>query len=346
MDLRGQPGKDGGANGGAITEQPDMQWQFWIIQTLNSVAFGGLLFLLSSGFSLIFGLMRIPNLAHGAFFMLGAYFGSTLLLLNLSCWLAGSGGGLGVGVLGILMERFILRRLAGNEQGQVLVTLGVSFIIADICLLVWTGDPMPLAAPQALRPPLRVWGFAFPTYRLVVLAIALVAALALYLRMERTRLGAMIRAGVDDMEMARGVGIPVSRLFTTVFLLGATLAGIGGVLGGPLLNPYPGLDTDMLPLALIVVILGGAGSLLGAFVGSFIVGFLYNFAIPLVPHLSYFVLFLPMVLVLVFLPQGLFSRVRICRCARSSPSPSALWRSWSCRGSSATNSMSTWRPRC
>src|SRR6266511_1187479 len=258
-----------------------MQWQFWIIQTLNSVAFGGLLFLLSSGFSLIFGLMRIPNLAHGAFFMLGAYFGFTLLQLKLHFWLAALIGGLGVGLLGIVMERLVLRRLAGNEQGQVLVTLGVSFIIADICLLVWTGDPMPLPA------------------------------LALYLLMERTRLGAMIRAGVDDMEMARGVGIPVSRLFTTVFLLGATLAGVGGVLGGPILNAYPGLDTDMLPLALIVVILGGAGSLLGAFVGSFIVGFIYNFGIALVPDLAYFVLFLPMVLVLVFLPQGLFGRVQI-----------------------------------
>jgi branched-chain amino acid transport system permease protein len=288
-----------------------MQWQFWIIQTLNSVAFGGLLFLLSSGFSLIFGLMRIPNLAHGAFFMLGAYFGYTLLQLHLHFWLAAIVGGLGVGLLGILVERFVLRRLAGNEQGQVLVTLGIAFIIADICLLVWTGDPMPLAAPQALRPPLRVAGFAFPTYRLVVLAIALVAAVALYLLMERTRLGAMIRAGVDDMEMARGVGIPVSRLFTTVFLLGATLAGVGGALGGPILNAYPGLDTDMLPLALIVVILGGAGSLLGAFVGSFIVGFIYNFGIALVPDLAYFVLFLPMVLVLVFLPQGLFGRVQL-----------------------------------
>src|SRR5215472_4899799 len=285
-----------------------MQWQFWIIQTLNSVAFGGLLFLLSSGFSLIFGLMRIPNLAHGAFFMLGAYFGFTLLQLKLQFWLAALVGGLGVGLIGIVMERFVLRRLAGNEQGQVLVTLGISFIIADMCLLVWTGDPMPLAAPQALRPPLRFAGFAFPTYRLVVLAIALAAALALYLLMERTRLGAMIRAGVDDMEMARGVGIPVSRLFTTVFLLGATLAG---VLGGPILNAYPGLDTDMLPLALIVVILGGAGSLLGAFVGSFVVGFIYNFGIALVPDLAYFVLFLPMVLVLVFLPQGLFGRVQI-----------------------------------
>ncbi len=288
-----------------------MQWQFWIIQTLNSVAFGGLLFLLSSGFSLIFGLMRIPNLAHGAFFMLGTYFGYTLLQKGLHFWPAALLGGIGVGLLGIALERFILRKLSGNEQGQVLVTLGVSFIIADICLLVWTGDPMPLAAPQSLRRPLLFAGFAFPTYRLVVLGIALVAAVGLYLLMERTRLGAMIRAGVDDMEMARGVGIPVSRLFTTVFLLGATLAGIGGVLGGPILTAYPGLDADMLPLALIVVILGGAGSLLGAFVGSFVVGFLYNFGIALAPDLAYFVLFFPMVLVLVFLPQGLFGRVQI-----------------------------------
>lgn len=285
--------------------------QFWLIQTLNSVAMGGLLFLLSSGFSLIFGLMRIPNLAHGAFFMLGAYFGYSLLQSHLHFWIAAVLGGLGVGVIGILLERFVLRRLSGNEQGQVLVTLGVAFIIADLCLMTWGGDPMPLPAPIELRRPLVVGGFAFPTYRLVVLGIALVAALALYFLMERTRLGAMIRAGVDDMEMARGVGIPVSRLFTVVFLLGVALAGAGGVLGGPILSAYPGLDADILPLALIVVILGGAGSLLGAFVGSFIVGFIYNFGIALLPDLAYFVLFLPMVLVLVFRPQGLFGRVQL-----------------------------------
>jgi branched-chain amino acid transport system permease protein len=288
-----------------------MSGQFWIIQTLNSLAFGGLLFLLSSGFSLIFGLMRIPNLAHGAFFMLGAYFGYSLLARGGYFWLVAIVAGLGVGIIGIALERLVLRRISGNEQGQVLVTLGVSFIIADICLLAWTGDPMPLPAPQELRRPLLFAGYAFPTYRLVVLGIALVAAVVLYVLMERTRIGAMIRAGVDDMEMARGVGIPVSRLFTLVFLLGSTLAGIGGVLGGPILNAYPGLDADMLPLALIVVILGGAGSLLGAFVGSFVVGFLYNFGIALAPDLAYFVLFLPMVLVLVFLPQGLFGRVQL-----------------------------------
>jgi branched-chain amino acid transport system permease protein len=286
--------------------------QFWIIQTLNSVAFGGLLFLLSSGFSLIFGLMRVPNLAHGAFFMLGAYFGATFCNNGLNFWLAALAAGLVVGAFGGLLERLVLRRLAGNEQGQVLVTLGVAFIVADVCLLVWTGDPVTVPAPAEVRRPLLVMGFAFPTYRLVVLGIAVVAAVALHLLMERTRLGAMIRAGVDDMEMARGVGIPVSRLFTLVFLLGAVLAGFGGTLAAPNYNAYPGLDTDMLPLALIVVILGGAGSLVGAFVGSFfIVGFLYNFGIALYPDLAYFILFLPMVLVLVLMPQGLFGRVQL-----------------------------------
>src|SRR5947209_20279313 len=172
--------------------------QFWIVQTLNSIAFGGLLFLLSSGFSLAFGLMRIPNLAHGGFFMLGAYFGATITYYGGNFRVAVLGAGLGVGLIGIVFERFILRRLAGNVQGQVLVTLGISFIIADLCLLIWTGDPWTVPAPAELRPPLRVAGFAFPTFRLVVLALALVTAVALYFLMDRTRLGAMIRAGRSE----------------------------------------------------------------------------------------------------------------------------------------------------
>jgi branched-chain amino acid transport system permease protein len=126
--------------------------------------------------------------------------------------------------------------------------------------------------------------------------------------MERTRLGAMIRAGVDDMEMARAMGIRTSRLFTIVFCLGAGIAGAGGVLAGPILSVYPGLDTDMLPLALVVVILGGVGSLGGAFVGSFVIGFVYTFGQALLPDLAYMILFLPMVLVLTLRPRGLFGR--------------------------------------
>jgi len=282
--------------------------QFWVIQTLNSLALGGLLFLLAAGFSLIFGLMRIANLTHGAFFMLGAYVGVTLLKFLPNLWLAALLGGLVVAACGGLLERLLLRQLAGNALGQVLVTLGVAFIIADACLVIWGGDPIPVPTPAGLQQPLRIAGFAFPSYRLVVVGIAIVTAVLLYLLMERTRLGAMIRAGVDDMDMARAVGIPVSKLFTTVFCLGAALAGAGGIIGGPMLSAYPGLDGDMLPLALIVVILGGVGSLVGAFVGSFVIGFTYTFGIALVPDLAYVILFLPMIFVIAFRPRGLFGR--------------------------------------
>jgi branched-chain amino acid transport system permease protein len=279
------------------------------MQTLNSLALGGLLFLLAAGFSLIFGLMRIANLTHGALYMLGAYIGASLLHYVPNLWWAALLGGLIVAVLGGLFERLILRRLPGNELGQVLVTLGVAYIIADACLMIWGGDPIPVPTPDALQYPLSVAGFMFPSYRLVVVVIAIVTAIALYLLMERTRLGAMIRAGVDDMQMARAVGIPVSRLFTTVFCLGAALAGAGGIIGGPIMSAYPGLDADMLPLALIVVILGGVGSLVGAFVGSFIIGFVYTFGIVLLPELAYVILFLPMIVVIAFRPRGLFGRL-------------------------------------
>ncbi|MEA2861409.1 MAG: branched-chain amino acid transport system permease protein [Methylobacteriaceae bacterium] len=285
--------------------------QFWIVQTLNSLAFGGLLFLLASGFSLIFGLMRVANLTHGAFFMLGAYLGANILrsVEGANLWEAALIAGIAVALVGGLLERLVLRRLTGNPLGQVLVTLGLSFIIADACLMIWGGDPIPLPTPPALSRPLLLAGFAFPTYRLVVVLIAIASAIGLYLMLDKTRLGAMIRAGVDDMQMARGVGIPVSALFTAVFCLGAGLAGAGGVLGGPILSAYPGLDADMLPLALIVVILGGVGSLMGAFVGSFLIGFTYTFGTALFPDLAYVILFLPMIVVIACRPQGLFGRL-------------------------------------
>jgi branched-chain amino acid transport system permease protein len=282
--------------------------QFWVIQTLNSLALGGLLFLLASGFSLIFGLMRIANLTHGALFMLGAYFGVAILKAVPNLWVAALLGGLAVAALGFFLEKFILRKLAGNVLGQVLVTLGFAYIIADVCLLVWGGDPIPIPTPAFLQQPLRVAGFAFPAYRVAVVLIAFLVGILLFIFIEKTRLGAMIRAGVDDPQMARAVGIPVSRLFTVVFCLGAGLAGAGGIIGGPIMSAYPGLDADMLPLALIVVILGGVGSLVGAFAGSFIIGFVYTFGVALFPQLAYVILFLPMIVVIAFRPRGLFGR--------------------------------------
>src|SRR5262245_49705421 len=280
----------------------------WLVLAVNSITLGGLLFLLSAGFSLIFGLMRIPNLTHGSFFMLGAYFAASLIGFGLDFWSAALLGGLGVALLGGVVERFILRRLAGAELAQVLVTLGLSFMIADVCLKVWTGDPVRIDTPPGLRGAAVIGALSFPWYRLAISVIAIVFAAALWLLLDRTRLGAMIRAGVDDPSMARVVGIRVSQLFTIVFCLGAWLAGFAGVIGGPILSVYPGLDGEMLPLALVVVIMGGSGSLLGSLVGSFVVGFLYNFGQALLPELAYVVLFLPMLLVLVVRPQGLFGR--------------------------------------
>jgi branched-chain amino acid transport system permease protein len=284
---------------------------FWIIQGLNGLAFGSLLFILASGFSLIFGLMRIVNLSHGAYFMLGAYVGLSAIEAGVNFWVAILIGGGAICILGTVIERFILRRLTGQPLAQVLVTLGIAFIIADSCVWIWTGDPRPVPMPSELAGAFRIGHLAFPIYRLFVIGVAFVLAAALWLLLERSRLGAMIRAGVDDLTMARAMGIRTSLLFSVVFCLGSALAGAGGVLAGPILSVYPGLDTDMLPLALVVVILGGVGSLLGAFIGSLIIGFIYSYGQALFPDLAYVILFLPMVLVLTLRPTGLFGKQAI-----------------------------------
>jgi branched-chain amino acid transport system permease protein len=217
-------------------------------------------------------------------------------------------GCLAIALFGGIVERLVLRRLAGDSLSQVLATLGVAFIIADFSLWLWGGDPQPVSPPDALSGAIHLFGFGFPLYRVAVLVFSILLALALWVLLEKTRLGMMIRASVDDRQMARGVGIPSSRLFSVVFCLGAGLAGIGGVIASPILSIYPGMDMDMLPLALVVVILGGVDSLAGAFVGSFIIGFIYSFGQVLFPNLAYVILFLPMVVILAIRPRGLFGR--------------------------------------
>jgi branched-chain amino acid transport system permease protein len=286
-----------------------MDWSLIAEQSFNALQLGLILFLMAVGVTLAFGTMRLMNLAHGSFFMLGAYFGVTFLNSGLNFWLAALLSGLAMAAIGGVIERLLLRRLEGQILPQVLLTLGFAFIIGDICLMVWTGDPWQPPTPSHLAGAVQAFGMFFPLFRLVILAVAVVAAIALWLMVDWTRLGAMIRAGVDDPPIARVVGIKVSQLFTLVFCLGAALAAFAGVMGAPYLSVYPGLDFEMLPLALIVVILGGTGSLLGALVGSFLIGFLFNFGQAMFPDLAYVILFLPMLLVLVFRPQGLFGRV-------------------------------------
>jgi branched-chain amino acid transport system permease protein len=289
--------------------------RFLVLQSLNGLAFGGILFLIASGFSLIFGLTRVVNLAHGAFFMLGAYVGVGMSQAGWNFGLCVLGGALVCGVIGGLVERFVLRRLTDRSLSerifaQVLITLGVAFVISDATLWIWGGDPLYLAPPDSLSGVVRLGEMAFPVYRLSSVVVAVVVAFVLWLVLDHTRLGAMVRAGVDNMEMARGVGIRVSVLFTGMFCVGAALAGAGGVLATPILTVYPGIDAEMLPLALVVVILGGIGSLLGAFIGSFVIGFIFAFGQSLLPDFSYVILFLPMAVILAKWPNGLFGRAR------------------------------------
>jgi branched-chain amino acid transport system permease protein len=281
----------------------------WLIQSLNSLALGGVLFTLAAGFSLIFGLMRIANLSHGAYFMLGAYVGLSVVDAGHSFFLAMLASIVTIGALGIVVERVILRRLAGNSLSQVLATLGVAFVIADCSLWFWGGDPRPVNAPSFLAGGIEILGLTFPIYRIAVVVFSVVVALGLWVLLEKTKLGVMIRASVDDRQMAQGIGVPATKLFSIVFCLGAALAGLGGIVAAPILSVYPGLDADMLPLALVVVILGGLGSLAGAFIGSFLIGFIYSFGQVLFPDLAYIILFLPMLIILAVRPRGIFGKI-------------------------------------
>jgi len=282
---------------------------FWATLSINGIAFGMLLFLLGSGLSLIFGVMRIVNLAHGSYYLLGAYLGVTIMRATGSFGLAILGAMGSMLLLGVLMQRAFLTRLGGNVLPQVLLTMGFLLILADLSLWVWGGDPQILPIPPALRGSFAVGEVIVPWYRGFVTAVGGGLALVLWLLLERTRLGAQVRAAVDDPETAQSMGINVPALGTVMFGVGAALAGLGGVLGSPFLGVYPGADLDVLTLAFAVVIIGGLGSLPGTLAGSLFVGLADNLGKALLPELSYITFFTPMVLILAVRPRGLFGRI-------------------------------------
>ena len=281
--------------------------EFWL-QTLNGLTFAALLFLVSSGFTLIFGLMRIVNLAQGSLYLLGGYIGLSVIRGTGSYWLALLAGALAVAVFGLLIERGLLRAVRGRPMSEILLTVGLSFIVADVALAVWGGDPITIDPPAAIDGRTELLGVTYPVFRLAVLGLGIAVALGLWLLLERTRIGAVVRAGVDDREMAAALGINVKAVFTAVFALGSLLAGLAGVVGGAYLSLYPGADTEILTYALVVVVVGGLGSLRGAALAALLVGLVYVFGQSLVPNLAYFVVFAPMALVLILRPQGLFGR--------------------------------------
>lgn len=283
--------------------------EFWLTQAFNGISYGAMLFLLASGLSLIFGVMRIVNLAHGSYFLLGGYMGLTTMRATGSFVLSLVVGALGVCVIGLAMERLFLRHLGKQALPQVLMTMGFALSFQDLALLTWGGDPYTIPVPSVLAGSLHLGPVFVPIYRIFIIAVAIAVGIVLFLFLERTKVGASVRATVDDREMAQGVGINVPLVSAGVFALGAFLAALGGVVGAGFIGVYPGLDFEVLPYAFVVVIVGGLGSLPGVVVGSLLVGLLDNFGKALFPELSYFTLFAPMALILALKPTGLFGKV-------------------------------------
>jgi branched-chain amino acid transport system permease protein len=286
-----------------------MNGVFFLQQLLNGLSFGALLFLIASGFTLVFGLMRISNLAHGAFYLVGAYVAVVTVAATQNFWVGILTGALAAAVLGLGIERGLLRRVRGQEMPEVLLTVGVSFVIADLVLWIFGGDPKSITSGAgAPSGALVVGDFAYPQYRLFIIGVTVVIGTALFLAQKYSTFGAVVRAGVDNREAASALGINIDRVFTWVFVIGAALAGIAGAIGSGLLSLRPTSGTEMLLYAMVVVIVGGLGSITGAAVGAVLIGLIDAFTKVLLPEFAYFTIFAPMALILVFRPRGLFGR--------------------------------------
>ena len=281
--------------------------EFFIAQLLNGLVYGVLLFLMAAGLSLIFGLMNVVSLAHGSFFMLGAFFGLSIARFTGSFWWALVLAPIPAAALGIIMEFLFMRPLyRRGHMDQVLLTFGFTFVFFDLVQAVWGRVIVRLPAPEALQGTTQIGLGVFSTYRLFLIGFGFAIALLMWLFLERSRLGAMVRAGVDDAAMAAGLGGNVPALFTSLFGAGVALAALGGVAAGPVLGLYPGMDTEILIPAFIVIVIGGMGSLRGAFIGSLLIGQIDTFGKAYFPSLALFLIYVVMALVLLVRPQGLF----------------------------------------
>jgi len=278
-------------------------------QALNGLSYGMLLFLLSVGLTLIFGMLDVVNLAHGSFYMLGAYAGLTTIAVTGNFWLALVVAPAAVGLVGALVERLALRPLyTRSPLDQVLLTFGFIYLFEDVVKWLWGGRIRSIPPPDVLNTSVPVLGSVIPAYRLFVIAFGLVVAGLLWLLIERTRLGSIIRAGVYDAEMAGGMGIDIPRVFTSVFAFGAALGGLSGVIAGPIQSASPSMGAGILIPALIVVVVGGLGSLKGSFVGSLVIGQAETFGKAWLPGASMLMIYVVMAVIVLLRPQGLFGR--------------------------------------
>ena len=276
---------------------------------LNGMTLAALYFVVASGFTLVFGLMRNVNLAHGSLYLLGAYLGWVIGDLTDSWLLAVAAGFLSAAVLGLLMQLLVFRHMQGQDLRQTMVTIGLSIVLADLMLWNFGGQIYTFDPPSWIygSTPLPIIG-KFATYRIFLLVSAVVIGLLLWLFLSRTRTGMMIRAGVDDRAMLSASGVNVQLLFAITFAIGAGLAGFGGVIGGTALSISPGEDTRYLLASLMVVIVGGMGSVPGAALGALLIGLAEQFGIAYAPTYGIVFAFLIMVLALAFRPQGILGR--------------------------------------
>jgi branched-chain amino acid transport system permease protein len=279
------------------------------ILILNGLTQGALFFVLGSGLTLAFGLMNVVNMSHGAFYLLGGYLGITALQFT-GNWLVAVGvGGFSIALLGLAVERGMLARVReGGALSETLLTIALSMIIADMALAVWGGHPLSIQSPAAITKPVTLFGLTYPGFRYVLMAISVAIALLLWLILYRTRFGLAVRATVDDRETASALGVRIDLIYSLMFMLSALLGGVAGVLGGTYLQLSPGEDTTILTYSLVIVIVGGLGSLLGAVVSSLILGEILSFGQAYAPEMSMFLVFVPMALVLAIRPEGLFGR--------------------------------------
>jgi branched-chain amino acid transport system permease protein len=282
---------------------------FLVTQSLNALALAALLFFISVGLTLIFGIMRIVNFAHGALYMLGAYAGFSLAVLTGSYWAALLLAPMLVGALGFLIESTLMRPLYRREHGAfLLVTFGLALVIGEGIRLGWGPDPRRFALPPALTGSITILGDPFPTYRLFLALFGVAMAIALWQFLERTRLGLLIRATAQNAEMVHALGINVRWIRAGVFALGCALAALGGVMAVPLVTAYLGLGVGVVVDAFVIVIIGGMGSFVGSVVGSLILGMVQTFGNYYLPDLALAAIYLAMIAVLVLRPQGLFGQ--------------------------------------
>jgi branched-chain amino acid transport system permease protein len=281
----------------------------FIVNLFNGVTIGMVYFLIAAGMSIVLGVMGITNLAHGAIFMIGAYVGWTIAVqFHLNFYLALIVGGVAAGIVGSIIERGLLRVLYRKANEQVLVTFGFVLILGNLVLWIWGGRfRMQFTAP-ALMGSVEVGGLSFAKTRIFTLVVGLVLAVILWWLQDRTRVGAMVRAGMDDKEMTMGLGINLPVVSALVFFVASFLAGFAGVMGSSIIGPNPGMGLDILLLALIVTIVGGIGSIQGALLGGVVIGVLDTFGKVLFPQYGLFTMYLAMVIILLIRPKGLLGR--------------------------------------